>query len=124
MEMIGGFGIFQIIGVIFSIFAWSRVVLRFKDKNISIFELAFWSLVWGGVIIIALFPGVFTQISFFFGIGRGVDILLYVGMIVLFYLLFRLYVKLDTQQKEITKLVRELAISNANVNTKKDKPRK
>ncbi len=121
MEMIGGFGIFQIIGVIFSLFAWSRVFLRYKDKNISIFELAFWSIVWGGVIIIALFPGVFTEISFFFGIGRGVDILLYVGMIVLFYLLFRLYVKLDTQQKEMTKLVREIAIANMNSFSKKKK---
>ncbi|MBI5073050.1 DUF2304 family protein [Candidatus Woesearchaeota archaeon] len=111
--MIGGFGILQIIGIIFSLFAWSRVILRYKDKNISTFELAFWSIVWGGVVIIALFPWIFTQISFFFGIGRGVDILLYVGMIVLFYLLFRLYVKLDTQQKEITKLVREMSISTA-----------
>lgn len=124
MEIISGLGIFQFLGVLFSLFAWSRVFLRFKDKNVSIFEFVFWSIVWVGVIIIALFPSVFTQLSFFFGIGRGVDILLYVGMIVLFYLLFRLYVKMDTQQKEITKLVRELAISNSRIIQKKEKEMK
>ncbi len=120
-SLAGSFGIFQIIGVLFALFAWSRVILRYKDKNISVFELVFWSIVWLGVVIIALFPGIFTGLSFFFGIGRGVDILLYVGMIVLFYLLFRLYVKIDSQQKEITKLVRELAISSANSNKKEIK---
>ena len=83
--------------------------VRYKDKSVTIAELLFWSTVWVGVITIALFPGIFTTLSKILGIGRGVDTLLYLGMIVIFYLMFRLYVKQEGQRKEMTKIVRELA---------------
>ncbi|PIN80532.1 hypothetical protein COV16_00750 [Candidatus Woesearchaeota archaeon CG10_big_fil_rev_8_21_14_0_10_34_8] len=111
--------IIQLVGIIFAIFALSRVFLRYKDKSISAFELIFWSIVWMGVVTVALFPDIFTSLSKLLGIGRGVDTLLYVGMIVLFYLMFRLYVKIEGQQKDITKLVREIAIEKQNNKNKK-----
>jgi small membrane protein len=100
----------QYIGIIFAIFALSRAFLRWKDKSISRGELFFWTLVWSSVVTVALFPGIFTWLSRMLGIGRGVDILLYGGMIVIFYLMFRLYVKIESQQRDITKLVRKLAL--------------
>jgi hypothetical protein len=42
-----------------------------------------------------------------------VDLAMYAGVILLFYLMFRLYVKMDAQARETTKLVREIAIRNA-----------
>lgn len=113
MELIGNLGALQLFGIVFALFALSRAVLRYKDKSIKANELFFWSIIWIGVIVIALFPGIFVALSSFFGIGRGVDILLYIGMILLFYLLFRIYVKFEAQQKEITALVREVALQNA-----------
>ncbi len=100
----------QIIGVVFALFALSRVFLRYKDKSIKTIEFLFWNIIWLGVIALALFPGLFTALSRVIGIGRGVDILLYFGMIILFYLIFRAYIKIEGQQKEITLLVREFAL--------------
>lgn len=100
----------QSIGIIFALFALSRAFLRYKDKSIKTIEFFSWSVVWIGVITLALFPGIFTALSRVIGIGRGVDILLYLGMIILFYLIFRMYIKIEGQQKEITILVRELAL--------------
>lgn len=108
----GEFGVLQIIGIVFAVFALSRAVLRYKDHSIKTNELIFWALIWGGVICVAVFPGIFVTLSKFLGIGRGVDTLVYTGMIILFYLLFRMYVKVESQQKEMTKLVREIAIQN------------
>lgn len=113
MAVLGEIGLLQILGIIFALFALSRVILRFKDKNISLTELIFWCVIWGSVVIVALFPEIFVTLSRVLGIGRGVDTLLYFGMILLFYLLFRLYVKVETQQKDITKLVRMVALSEA-----------
>jgi small membrane protein len=104
--------IIQIIIIIFALFAWSRAMLRLRDGNISIGEFIFWSLIWSFVIIIAIFPDIITGISKLVGIGRGVDLAVYAGVILLFYLMFRLYVKLDVQSRETTKLVREIAIRN------------
>ena len=110
MGLIGNLGIIQVIGILFAVFALSRAVLRYKDKSIKTNEVMLWGIIWIAVIVIALFPSIFAALSRFFGIGRGVDILLYAGMIALFYLMFRLYVKVEAQQKEVTKLVREIAM--------------
>jgi small membrane protein len=114
--------IIQYLGIIFGSFALSRVFLRWKDKSISSKELFFWCIVWGTVVGVSAFPGIFTWLSFFLGIGRGVDILLYTGMIVIFYLMFRLYVKMESQQRDITKMVRQISINNAS--EKEDKSKK
>lgn len=105
--------IIQILIIIFALFAWSRAMLRLRDSNISVGEFSFWSLIWSFVIIVALFPSIINDLSTMVGINRGVDLAVYAGVILLFYLMFRLYVKLDIQARETTKLVREIAIRNA-----------
>jgi len=44
------------------------------------------------------------------GVGRGVDVVIYVAIIILFYLLYRLYIKIENIEREITLIVREIAI--------------
>lgn len=109
MELFWNLGGVQIIGILFAVFAFSRIILRYRDKSIRANELLFWSIIWLGVICVALFPSIFVAASKLFGIGRGVDILLYLGMILIFYLIFRLYVRVEAQKREITSLVREIA---------------
>ncbi len=109
----------QYFGIFFAFFALSRVFLRWRDKSISTKEFTFWCIVWVAVISVAAFPRIFTWLSLVLGIGRGVDILLYVGMIVLFYLIFKLYVEMEGQKKEITKIVRYIAIHNSKEEYKK-----
>jgi hypothetical protein len=105
--------IIQMLVTLFVLFAWSRAFFRMRDKNISIGEFSFWSLIWIAVLIVNLFPGLTSIVSGFVGIGRGMDLAVYAGITLLFYLMFRLYVKIDTQSKELTKLVREIAIKEA-----------
>jgi len=103
--------IIQILIAIFALFALSRAVLRFKDNKLTINELVFWILVWIGVIIVSFLPSITGLLSSFLGIGRGIDVMVYVSIIVLFYLIFRLYVKLEGIEKEITLVVRKLVLN-------------
>jgi len=100
----------QIIVVLFAIFAISMAFLRFRDRKIKFSGLVLWAGVWAAAIVVILLPGT----SFFFanilGIQRGADFVVYISIIVLFYLMFRLYVKIDNVEKNVTKLVREVAI--------------
>ena len=105
--------IIQILIILFALFAWSRAILRLRDKAISVGDFSFWSLIWAVVIIATIFPSILNDISDIVGIGRGMDLALYASVILLFYLMFRLYVKIDIQAKETTKLVREIAINSA-----------
>ncbi len=101
--------IIQILAFVFVTFAASRAVLRAKDKKISLGEFFLWIAIWGGLIFVVFFPGITSYFAQLLGIGRGVDVILYVSISLLFYLIFRLYVKLEETEREITKLVRNLA---------------
>jgi small membrane protein len=104
--------IIQILIVLFVIFAWSRVFLRMRDKDIGLGEFILWSIIWVTILIITIFPVTINFLSGIVGIGRGIDLAVYTSIILLFYLMFRLYVKADSQNRELTKVVRELAIKN------------
>lgn len=100
----------QILIILFALFAWSRAILRFKDGAIKWNELLFWSFLWGALIVLTVNPAITFFFSKLVGIERGVDFFLYLSVMLLFYLIFRIYVKLDNMDQEITKVVREVAL--------------
>lgn len=120
--------IIQIIAVLFALFAISRAFLRFKDNKLTKWEFVFWILLWGAVILVSFIPNITVPISAYLGIGRGIDLIIYISIIVLFYLIFRLYVKTETAEKAITKMVRQVALQNPNnknmLNNKKKQKRR
>ena len=102
----------QILALIFITFAVSRAILRAKDNKISYGELFFWLAVWGGLIFVVFFPDVTSQVADILGIGRGTDVIVYTSIVLSLYMIFRLYVKVEETEREITKLVRVIAIKN------------
>ncbi len=96
--------IIQIITVIFVAFAGSRAVLRFKDKAINYSEFFFWIFIWTSVLVITFNPGIADKAALIFGLQRGSDAMFFLAIILLFYLIFRLYVKLDIVDRNLTKL--------------------
>ena len=109
----------QIFLIIFLLFALSRVFLRAKGKQISKKEFAFWAIVWLLAIVFVLEPDLFRISADLLGIGRTVDVIIYFGLAVLFYLNFRLYVKMQKNEEDISKLVRTFAFKKAKEGKKK-----
>jgi hypothetical protein len=48
------------------------------------------------------------------GVGRGIDVLVYLSIILLFYSNFKQTERIEKLEKEITKLVREIAKKQIN----------
>ncbi len=94
----------SIIIIIFSIFALSRVILRTQDKSISFKESLLWVIIWITITIFTIIPQATDKLSSLFGVGRGVDTAFFLSIIFLFYIVFRLYVKIDQLDKDITEL--------------------
>lgn len=111
--------IFQALAVVFALFALSRVVLRLKDGKITWPEFSFWTIIWAAVIVVAINPDLTFTVSNALGIERGVDVAVYGSIIILFYLMFRIFVKLEMIEQEITKAVRKDAISKGGKKKKK-----
>ena len=105
--------IVQIILIGFLIFALTRVILRFRGGQLTVFEFMFWSLLFLAAAVGILVPDLTTDVAKFLGIGRGVDLAIYASIIALFYLVFRIYIILEDVRSEITELVRKMALENS-----------
>jgi len=109
----------QILLVAFSVFVIWRVVLRFKNKELSLPWFIFWTLFWIAVIVVVVLPQTTEVVASWLGVGRGVDVAIYVSIVILFYLVFRIFIKIQGIEKNITDLTRGKAIREAEV-PKKD----
>lgn len=104
----------QVIAIIVAVFAVSRAFLRLREHKISINAFIFWAIVWAAVIVVAFIPNVTFYFSNLLGIGRGIDFVVYISILLLFYLIFRIYVRLEALNSSITKLTRTIAIQRKN----------
>ncbi len=102
--------IIQVVIVLFAIFAISRTIRQFRAGALTLFWLAVWVLLWVAVGVITLMPQTTDVIATKLGVGRGVDVVIYLSLIALFYLVFRLFTKIEDVEREITRLVRKLAL--------------
>ncbi|MBS1266376.1 MAG: hypothetical protein MAG795_00343 [Candidatus Woesearchaeota archaeon] len=101
----------HIIVIVFGLFAISRAYLRYKESKVKLGELLFWTGIWGAAMVFAFFPDTLNWLSDRAGFRRGMDFLIAISVITLFYLVFRIYVKLDETGQDITKIIREIAKS-------------
>lgn len=101
------------------LFAISRVYLRAKEKILSPKTALFWFLIWTAAAFGILLPTTTTNLAAIVGVGRGVDVIVYVSLALLFYLVFRLFVLVEDLRHEITYLIREIALQIPSKRTKR-----
>jgi len=101
----------KIVITIFVLFAISRTYLRLKDGAIDTLQFVFWLFVWALVGVIGFWPGVTQRLANILGIERGIDSIVYFSIIVLFYLIYRAYVKIENLEHDITKIVRDESLN-------------
>ena len=109
-NFIASLTLIEVLLTLFVIFAWSRAFLRFRDKAINFKELAFWSLVWIAIIVMVYLPGKATVLARLLGVGRGFDAMVFIAIVALFYAVYRLYVKSNELEQEMTRLVRDISL--------------
>lgn len=100
----------QILLLAFILFALSRVILRSREKILSSKTAMFWIFIWLAALVGILMPATTTRIAEFFGVGRGVDVIVYISLSLLFYLVFRIYVMIEDLRHEITSMVRHISL--------------
>jgi small membrane protein len=96
--------------ILFALFAISRTYLQFRAGKLTLAWLFVWVIFWIGTGVVAALPQTTDIAAKFVGVGRGADFLVYIAVIGLFYLMFRLFLKIEDLEREITQLVRKLAI--------------
>jgi len=103
----------QIIVTLFTVAVLYKMFKQRQQGKISIAGFLVWFILWLAVLIAFWQPETTTYLANWLGIGRGADLVLYVSVLVIFYLLFKIFVKLNKIDDNITKIVRKDAIKNA-----------
>ena len=105
--------IFQILILIFVAFVIYKSTRRLIKKEISLWLFLFWISIWIFVAIVGTFPVIIEKAAELVGIGRGVDLVIYTAVFALFYFLFKIYVRVSKVEKDISQIVRKIAIDKA-----------
>lgn len=103
----------QIIALIIIAFFLSRLFWQKRKNHIGFNEFLFWLIFWllaaGLIISLKFIDRLVSGLGFS---GSGIEVLLYLSAAVLFYLVFRLRLKLEKIEKDITKIVKNIALKD------------
>lgn len=104
--------IIQLLLLILIVLAFSRAVLRARARAISVRAFFAWSVVWIAAALVVAWPESVNRIADVVGVGRGADVVLYVAVVGMFYLLFRVFMRIESIERSLTKIVREDALKD------------
>ncbi len=86
------------------------VVRRYREEKIGPIGFFLWLLLWMAAAVVILFPDSTILVAHRLGIVRGADLVLYLSVILILYLLFRVYVRLEEMDRQMTQIVRAIAL--------------
>lgn len=114
----------QLIGITFAVFMLYMTYQNFKRKTFDKAGLFFWLIVWLGVIVIVALPSTLYGIMDSLAIQRTADLIMVGGFIFFAATTFYLYNKIKTFERKIEKLVRNMALDEAEKKEKKENKNK
>lgn len=103
--------LFQMLFVLFAVYAIFFVIKKKQDELLGPKGMLFWIVFWIAVIVVVVWPNSAAMIAHVFGIGRGADFVMYMALAILFFIVFRLHIKIEIMNRDVTKVVREKALT-------------
>ncbi len=100
----------QIFLILIIIYIWRRIYLKYKTGDLAMREFAEWTLFWLVAVWFVIMPEAASYLAFVLGVGRGSDLVVYVAILIVFYLLFKIFMRLERTNRAITKLVNDQAV--------------
>lgn len=114
MEFFQSFNIYQWIALIFGILMIAKSWSSYLYGNKSIKELVAWHVIFGGMVVLAIYPElVVKRVADATGFESGVNAIVALCLAILFYLVFRLVNIVETLERKLTELVREIALRDS-----------
>ncbi len=92
----------QILLIAFFVIAMVKVAVKNYKGELSIGTTLSWIIFWIIAALITAQPDLTSSAAKLFGVGRGADIVVYFALVGLFFMVFRLMVKIEKLNREIT----------------------
>ena len=98
-----------LIAIFFVLYAWNHVLRGTK----TVWEALLWTLFWGGVCMIVLFPAWIGFLTAWTGIKGQANAVFAIVLGVILFIIFHILVRLEKIQNRITTLAQQEALENA-----------
>ncbi len=73
-----------------------------------------WLGLWIALLIAVLTPQITGVLAKILGVWRGTDAIVYLSIVLIFYLIFRIFVKLEKIDSDLTTIARKIALRDEN----------
>jgi small membrane protein len=90
--------------------ALAKVLHLYRQRRLVPLDVLWWGLIWMGTAAMIIVSDTTSLLAHLLGIGRGVDLIVYLSLLLSFALIFRLYVALARLEHTITALVSAMAL--------------
>jgi len=107
--------LFQTLFILFALFVVFVVFRKKREGLLGPKGAAFWFVFWVLAVVAVLWPDSTTVLANYLGIGRGTDFIVYVSLAVMFFVLFKLHIKVESIGRDVTKVVRKEALNKEEV---------
>lgn len=106
--------IFQIVVPLIALFFGAGLFARYRKGELTTGELIFSLSFWLGVLVFALLPDLISNfVAKLFGIESNVNAIIFLALGFQFYLHFVFYGELKKTRRQLTELVRKVALDGA-----------
>lgn len=101
------------LGIVYAIF-------RYIKRKITFLTCLLLLIAMSAVILFSIFPLSSSVFARAFGLARGLDFILILAILILIYIVGRMYLIIEDMGENINKLVKEIALNNE-IKSEKDK---
>lgn len=106
--------IVPLLSIIAMVYAWNLVVRQKK----TLWEALLWTLFWGMIALIALYPGLLSYLTAATGIKSRENAVIFTSIGILFFMVFYMIIRLEELEQRQTKMVRDMALREAGLQEK------
>ncbi len=102
------------LSIVAMVYAWNLV---FRQKK-TIWEAILWTIFWGVIAWIALYPGMLSYLTAITGIKSQENAVVFTSIGILFFMMFYIIVRLEELEQRQTKMIRGMALREAGLKEK------
>ncbi len=104
--------VFQLAIAILSLVAIISVMSKKKEHLLGPVGALFWIVFWIAIASVVSVPDVTQRIADLLGIGRGVDLVMYLSIAILLFLVFKLYIRVESMRRDMTEIARKKTLDS------------
>ena len=109
--------IVPVLSILAMVYAWNLV---FRQKK-TIWEAVLWTIFWGGIAWISLYPGMLSYLTAATGIKSQENAVIFTSIGILFFMVFYIVIRVEELEQRQTKMIRSMALREAGLQEKNEK---